>query len=108
MIVLCKEFNNFFSSAPAAIHHMDYFNDVFTTFLGLKRGSCIALNAESEEFVFWIWTNVLWIWNDMSQNFHFWVNYPVKKNIQSILISLWEYITSNHIFFEKFCKVCLI
>ncbi len=31
-----------------------------------------------------------------------------KKNIQSILISLWEYITSNHIFFEKFCKVCLI
>ncbi len=34
-----------FRSVSAAIHHMDYFNDVFTTFLGLKFGGCIALNA---------------------------------------------------------------
>ncbi len=28
--------------------HMDYFNDVFTTFLGLERFSCIAVYAGSE------------------------------------------------------------
>ncbi len=27
---------------------MDYFNDVRTTFLGLERGSCIAVYAQSE------------------------------------------------------------
>ncbi len=27
---------------------MDYFNDVFTTFLGLERGSCIDVYARSE------------------------------------------------------------
>ncbi len=28
--------------------HMNYFNDVLTPFLGLERGSCIAVYAESE------------------------------------------------------------
>ncbi len=28
--------------------HMDYFNNVLTTFLGLERGCCVAVNAESE------------------------------------------------------------
>ncbi len=28
--------------------HMDYFNDVLTTFLGLERGSCVAVYAGSE------------------------------------------------------------
>ncbi len=28
--------------------HMDYFNDVLTTFLGLERGSCISVYAGSE------------------------------------------------------------
>ncbi len=27
---------------------MDYFNNVFTTFLGLERGSSLAVYAESE------------------------------------------------------------
>ncbi len=29
---------------------MDYFNDLFTVFLGLERVSCIAVYAESESF----------------------------------------------------------
>ncbi len=28
--------------------HMDHFNDVLTTFLGLERGSCVAVYAGSE------------------------------------------------------------
>jgi len=28
--------------------HMDYFNDVFTTFLGLYSGSCVAVNGETK------------------------------------------------------------
>jgi len=27
---------------------MDSFHDVFTTFLGLESGSCVAVNAETE------------------------------------------------------------
>ncbi len=29
-------------------YHMDYLNDVFTTFLGLEYGSCFAVYAGSE------------------------------------------------------------
>ncbi len=28
--------------------HMDYFNDILTTFLGLERGNCVAVYAGSE------------------------------------------------------------
>ncbi len=54
--------------------HIDYFNNVLTAFLGLERGSCIAVYAESENswisskiswFVFWWWMKVLWVWNNM-------------------------------------------
>ncbi len=30
------------------MNHMDYFNDVLTTFLGLEHVSCIAVYAGSE------------------------------------------------------------
>ncbi len=54
--------------------HMDYFNDVLTTFLCLERGSSLAVYAGSEssqissntsQFVFQRWTKVLQVWNDM-------------------------------------------
>ncbi len=66
--------------------HMDYFNNVFTTFLGLECGSCIAVCAGSESsrisskvssFVFpkmnkdlWFGTTWRWVIND---NFYFWM-----------------------------------
>ncbi len=34
---------------------MDYFNDVFATFQGLKLGSCVAVYARSESS----WKNIL-------------------------------------------------
>ncbi len=43
--------------------HMDCFKDVFTTFLGLECGSCIAVYRGSE-----------------SSRIHFCVNYPFKRN----------------------------
>ncbi len=54
--------------------HVDYFKDVLTTFLGLERGSSLAVYAGSEGsrisskislFVIWRWTKVLRVWNDM-------------------------------------------
>ncbi len=54
--------------------HMDYFNNVLTKFLCLKRGSCVAVYGRSESsqitskissFVFRRWTKVLWVCNDM-------------------------------------------
>ncbi len=52
--------------------HMDYFNNVLTTFLSLKHGSCVAVYAESfwisskiSQFVFWRWSKFLRVWNDM-------------------------------------------
>ncbi len=54
--------------------HMDYFNNVFTTFLCLELVVCVAVLAGSEsslisskisKFVFWTWTKVLRVWNDM-------------------------------------------
>ncbi len=53
--------------------HMDYFNDVLTTFLGLEHGSCVAVYGESESspissnissFMFRWWSKVLRVWND--------------------------------------------
>ncbi len=53
---------------------MDYFNNVFTTFLGLECGSCIAVCAGSESsrisskylhLCFRRWIKILWVWNDM-------------------------------------------
>jgi len=47
---------------------MDYFNYVFTAFLGLKSGSCVAVNGGTEiskmslkrsSFVFWRWMSFL-------------------------------------------------
>ncbi len=32
---------------------MDYFNDVFATFLGLESGSCVAVYAGSESLI-WV------------------------------------------------------
>ncbi len=72
--------------------HMDYFNDVFTTFLDLERGSCIAIYTGSENCRFhqiiswfvsqWWKTKVLRVWNDMREsiydNLNFGVNYPFK------------------------------
>ncbi len=29
-------------------YHIDYFKDLFTTFLGLERGNCVVVYAESE------------------------------------------------------------
>jgi len=31
---------------------MDYFNDVFTTFLGLNSGSCVAVNGGTKKLSF--------------------------------------------------------
>ncbi len=49
--------------------HMDYFNDVFTTFPGLEHGSCIALYGCSESSRISIETcsenEVLQVWNDV-------------------------------------------
>ncbi len=54
--------------------HMDYFNDVLTTFLGLKHGGCVAVYVRSGSslispkmswFVFRSWTNVLRVCNCM-------------------------------------------
>ncbi len=45
--------------------HMDYFNDVFLTFLGLEHGSCVAVYAGSESsriFIF-VWTIPFKAWN---------------------------------------------
>ncbi len=36
--------------------HMDYFNDVLTTFLGLERGSCVAVYGGKKHFLhLWLW-----------------------------------------------------
>ncbi len=52
--------------------HMDYFNNVFTTFLGLEHGSSIAvyggpessrISSNISSFVFGRWTKVLQVWN---------------------------------------------
>ncbi len=73
--------------------HMDYFNDVLTTFLGLEPGSCVAVYAGSESSWIWSkiavsrrWMMVLWVWSDLRvrnlwQNFHFWVNYSFKAPV---------------------------
>ncbi len=47
--------------------HMDYFNDVLTTFLGLELSSCAVVYARSESslFVFRRWTKVLQVCNNM-------------------------------------------
>ncbi len=54
--------------------HMDYFNDVLTTFLGLACVSCFIdyvgsessrISSEISSFVFRRWTKILWVWNDM-------------------------------------------
>ncbi len=53
--------------------HVDYFNDVLTTFLGLECVSCIAVYAGQKALrfhqkylnVFRRWTNVLQVWNNM-------------------------------------------
>ncbi len=64
--------------------HMDYFNNVLTTFLGLEHVRSIVVydygGSESSRisskislFVFWRWTKVLC---ERHFTFHFWVNYP--------------------------------
>ncbi len=62
---------------------MDYFNNVFTTFLGLERVSCIAVYAGSESsrisskiswFVTWGW-----VINDR-------MNYPFKIFLKFVLL----------------------
>ncbi len=55
--------------------HMDYFNNVLATFLGLENVSWVAVYAGSET-----------MWNDVKlsnewQNFHFWVNYPFHTGV---------------------------
>ncbi len=53
--------------------HMDYFNDVITTFLDLECASCEDSQCEDRNLsdfiisllVFWRWTKVLQVWNDM-------------------------------------------
>ncbi len=67
----------FYSFVKLRLNHwfpMDYFNDVFTTFLGLEHVSCVAVYGGSESsqipskifvFVFRRWTKVLRVWNNM-------------------------------------------
>ncbi len=77
--------------------HMDYFNVVLTTFLGLERVSCVAVytGSESSQFikhvliVFWRWTKVLrvgttWRVGNLWQNFHICVDYSFK-----VLVVIW-------------------
>ncbi len=77
---------------------MDYFTDVYTTFLGLERVSCVAVYAGSEssrissktsKSVFWRWTKVLRVRTNMKvsnswQNSNFWVNYPFKVKVYKL------------------------
>jgi len=52
--------------------HMDYLNYAITTFQGLERSLAVYGGSESSQisskissFVFWRWTKVLQVWNDM-------------------------------------------
>jgi len=55
---------------------MDDFNNVFTTFLGLETGCCIAVNGGIRKLLVFIKNisicvlkmKVLWVWNDMRVN----------------------------------------
>jgi len=53
---------------------MDYLLDLFMNFLKCQSVCCVAVNGGTESSqislktsssVFWRWTNVLWVWNDM-------------------------------------------
>jgi len=45
---------------------MDYFNDVFTTFLGLESGSCIGFQWRDSKLRFhYKEKKVLRVWNDV-------------------------------------------
>ncbi len=60
--------------------HMDYFNDVLTTFLGLEHCSCVAGSESSQissKISYRFGTTWGWVIND---NFHFWVNFPFKHS----------------------------
>ncbi len=96
--------------------HMDYFNDVLTIFLGLERGSCIAVYAESykalgfhqkyldlcskdERRSYRFGTGLSNSW----QNKIFWVNYLFNFVADQCMFE--EYICKNRIWtLNTFCK----
>ncbi len=58
--------------------HMDYFNDVLTTFLGLERVSCVAVYAAERS---WISSKISsFVVQRRTKNYHFWENYPFIKS----------------------------
>ncbi len=78
-------------------YHMDYFNDILSTFLCLERVGCFSVFGGSEScrissrissFVFQRWTNILRVWNEMSINDTIWLHFILRCPCNSVIIHL--------------------
>ncbi len=76
--------------------HMDCFNDVLTTFMGLECGSCVAVYAGSEPLRFHQKDELMsygfgttwgWVINDRIWIFGWTI--PLRKYVGSLLIAQW-------------------
>ncbi len=66
---------------------MDYFNDIFTSFLGIECGSSLAVYAVSKVISYFLLNEGL-MGLELDFNFNFWVNYPFKVYLIKKIIKI--------------------